>query len=240
MGVALSMSKYRWHCGSFFRDFTLWLFKKNEEIKMRFKNITAIMLALLLVNLIGLVGCGSDEPKDTLVVNRDVIDPNNPIYGFGGSLAIQLVGAQHIRATFIVSNARVVGGSWAPNAKPSDGGQFCNPTIQQTLTQIQTQFPSACGFAYGLANRYVLVQAPYEEVKSGFGTVTRIKYLELFGQLKEDLSGIILRHQDAYVNRFDIEKTKFDLKLPLFNEVSIKVDTGEVDHFFRFEVNPLE
>ena len=211
---------------------------------MKFKRFGAIMLALLLVNAIGLIGCGDDdEPVDTLVVNRDVIDPNNPIYSIGGNIAIRLEGAQHIAATFIVSNGRVVGGSWAPKADPSKGGVFCNQTLQ-SVQQIAQQYSNACGFAYGLAEGYVLVQAPYAEERSGFGTVTKVKYLELFGKLA-DSSGRILRKPlpSTYVNRFNITKTKFDLVLPALgglNGASIKSEDDGIDGFFQFQADPFE
>lgn len=206
---------------------------------MKFNKLTAYTLALLLVaGTFGLVGCGDDDEKVDTIVTPNGIDPNNPIYTIGGNIAIRLEGAQHVRATFIVSNGRVVGGSWAPTADPSEGGIFCNQTLR-SVQQIGQQFQGSCGFAYGLAGSYVQVQAPYEEVRSGMGTTTSVKYLELFGKL-EDGNGRIVRTSDAYVARFNITKTKFDLALPLLNEIRINIDEEGIDHFFRFEVYPYE
>jgi hypothetical protein len=207
---------------------------------MKFKNITTYMLALLLVvSTLTMVGCGNDDEEfDTLVINRNTIDPNNPIYNIQGNLAVRLEGAEHIRATFIINNGQVVGGNWAPIADPSKGGVFCNQTLD-SVQKIGQQFNGACGFAYGLQQGYVLVQAPYAEEHSGLGTTTTIKYLELFGKLKDD-SGLILRASDAYVARFNITKTKFDLVLPILNGVSINIDEDGIDHYFRFQVDPFE
>lgn len=199
----------------------------------------AYVLALLLaISTVVLVGCGDDDkPQDTLVLPNG-IDPNNPLYQLQGNIAIRLVGAEHVSATFIVNNGRVVDGAWAPNADSSEGGIFCNQTLQ-SVQQIGQQFQGGCGFAYGLAGSYVHIQAPYEEERSGLGTTTVVKYVELFGKL-EDGNGRILRTQDAYVARFNITKTKFDLALPLLNQVKISRDDDGIDHYFRFEVYPYE